>query len=158
MIEWAQSADVIWQYLVLFLIAAAPWLDVYLVVPLGVAWGLPPAAVAAVGFAGNFATVLLLALFFRQYSRWRDKRRQKKGITGPTKREQRARGVWERYGLPALALLGPIIVGTDIAAALALAFGASRTRVVAWMGISLAVWSALLAAGAAYGFAYMSWI
>jgi len=60
-------------------------------------------------------------------------RRDARGLA-PGKKETRARQVWERYGLPVLALLDPIIAGTDIAAAFALTFGA------------------------AYGFAYMNWI
>jgi len=158
MMEWASGVEEIWQYVILFGLAVAPWLDVYLVIPLGVAWGLSPVPVAIVGFAGNFATVLLLALFFRQFSIWREHRRKRKGLTAPSKRETRARQIWERYGLPVLALLGPIIAGTDIAAVFALTFGASRTRVVAWMAASLVLWSVLLAVGAAYGFAYMNWI
>lgn len=158
MLEWASQIEEFWQYVILFLLAIAPWIDVYLVIPLGVAWGLPPAAVAVVGFAGNFVTVLLLALFFRAFSEWRRKRRLRKGLTQPSKKETRARQVWERYGLPMLALVGPIIAGTDIAAAFALTFGSSRTRVVVWMAISLAAWSIALAVGSAYGFAYMDWI
>ena len=158
MMEWASGIEEIWQYALLFVLAVAPWLDVYLVIPLGIAWGLSPALVAVVGFAGNFATVLLLGLFFRQFSQWREKRRQRKGLTAPSKKETRARQVWERYGLPVLALLGPIILGTDIAALCALTFCSSRTRVIVWMAVSLVLWSAALAVGAAYGFAYMNWI
>ncbi len=152
MFEW------IWQYMLLFLLAAAPWLDVFLVVPLGIVAGLSPIAVAIVGFAGNFLMILLLGVFFKQFSKWRENRRLKKGITSASKKETRARQVWERYGLPGLALLAPVIVGTDIAALLALSFGSSRTRVIRWMAVSLAVWTITMTLGSVYGFGYMKWI
>jgi hypothetical protein len=155
MFEWIRELDVIWQYIALFLLAAAPWLDIFLVVPLGILWGLSPIAVSVIGFAGNFLMVLLLGLFFSQFAKWRASRRLKKGITAPSGRETRARRLWERYGLPGLALLAPIIVGTDIAAVLALTFGSSRPRVIGWMAVSLAIWTIVLAIGSVYGFGYM---
>jgi len=155
MIEWIQQTDGIWPYIVLFLLAAAPWLDVFLVVPLGIVAGLSPVAVAIIGFAGNFLLVLLLGIFFKQFSKWNTNRRLKKGITTSSKKETRARQIWERYGLPGLALLAPLIVGTDIAALLALSLGSSRKRVIQWMAVSLAVWTIVMALGSVYGFSYM---
>ncbi|MGO4350213.1 small multi-drug export protein [Paenibacillus sp. MCAF9] len=155
MIEWIQQTDGIWPYIVLFLLAAAPWLDVFLVVPLGIVAGLSPVAVAIIGFAGNFLLVLLLGLFFKQFSKWNTNRKLKKGITTISKKETRARRIWERYGLPGLALLAPLIVGTDIAALLALSLGSSRKRVIQWMAVSLAVWTIIMALGSVYGFSYM---
>lgn len=158
MLEWAEQAEGLWQYVTLFLLAAAPWLDVFIVVPAGIVWGLSPVAVAVVGFAGNFIMIVLLGILFNTYRKWRDNRRAKKGIEGPSKRETRARALWDRYGLPGLALLAPLLVGTDLAALLALTFGSSRTRVVGWMGASLAVWTIVLAFGSVYGFRYINWI
>lgn len=158
MFEWIQQSEGIWQYIVLFLLAAAPWLDVFLVVPLGIVAGMSPVAVAITGFAGNFLMILLLGVFFNQFTSWREKRRLKKGITTPSKKETRARQVWDRYGLPGLALLAPVIVGTDIAALLALTFGSSRTRVIQWMAVSLAIWTIAMALGSVYGFGYMNLI
>lgn len=158
MIEWIQQSEGIWQYILLFLLAGAPWLDVFLVVPLGIVAGLSPIAVAITGFAGNFLMTLLIGVFFKQFSQWRANRRLKKGITAPSKKETRARQVWERYGLPGFALLGPVILGTDIATLLALSFGSSRIRVIQWMAVSLAVWTIAMTLGSVYGFGYMKWI
>jgi uncharacterized membrane protein len=157
-IEWLSNVDRVWQYMSLFILAFAPWIDVFLVIPLGIAWGLSPIWVAIIGFAGNFLTVILLCYFFQKIVTWREKRRIKRGRTSLSKRETRARYIWERYGLPVLSLLAPVAVGTDIAAVLALTFGSLRIRVLGWMALSLALWSIALAIGSAYGFAYMQWI
>lgn len=156
MLEWAQEADVIWQYILLFLLAVAPWMDVSIIVPLGIVWGLSPVGVGLTAFVGNFLLILLLGLFFKQIAEWRTARRVKKSITAPTKRETRSREIWEKYGIPGLALLAPILVGTDIAAMLALTFGSSKTRVIGWMTVSLALWTIAFAVGSVYGFSFLS--
>lgn len=80
----------------------------------------------------------------------------KKGITTPSKKETRSRRIWERYGIPGLALLAPILVGTDIAAVLALTFGSNRTHVISWMTISLAVWTVIFVVASMYGFSLLN--
>jgi uncharacterized membrane protein len=158
LIEWAQDANIYIQYVVLFLFAAAPWMDVSIIVPLGIVWGLPPIGVSIVAFSGNFLLILLLGIFFKKIDRWRKNRKQKKGIQNPTKKERRSREIWEKYGIPGLALVAPIFVGTDIAAIIALTLGSSKTRVVGWMTISLAVWTIVFAIGSVYGFSLLNFI
>lgn len=156
--DWIQY---LWQYAVLFVLALTPWLEVFLVVPLGIAWGLHPVPVSIVGFVGNWIPVLLIGFFYTRISRWLKRRRARKlGVSEEEalttgKKETRARRIWERYGTPGLALIAPAIVGTDIAALLALAFGSSKRWVMIWITISLALWTIALAVGAHYGFAYM---
>ncbi|MEM1504094.1 small multi-drug export protein [Domibacillus sp. 8LH] len=156
MLEWAQEANAIWQYVVLFLLGAAPWMDVSIIVPLGVLWGLSPVGVGLTAFIGNFLLIVLLGLFFKQIAEWRTARRQKKGITSPTKRETRSREIWDKYGIPGLALLAPILVGTDIAAILALTFGSSKSTVVGWMAVSLALWTIVFVVASMYGFSFLN--
>ena len=152
-----------WEYLLLFGLAITPWLEVFLVVPLGIAWGLNPVLVSIVGFVGNWIPVLLIGFFYTQISRWIKRRRARKlGISEEEaltsgKKVTRARQIWDRYGTPGLALIAPAIVGTDIAALLALAFGSSKRWVMIWMTISLAVWTVILAVGTFYGLTYMDW-
>lgn len=153
-----------WEYVVLFGLALTPWLEVFLVVPLGIAWGLNPVTVSVVGFVGNWIPVLLIGFFFTQISRWIKRRRARKLGIGEEealtagKREARARKIWDRYGTPGLALIAPAIVGTDIAALLALTFGSSKRWVMIWITLSLAVWTVVLAAGAYYGLDYMNFL
>ncbi|MCS0787575.1 small multi-drug export protein [Cytobacillus firmus] len=156
MLEWAQDAPIYIQYAVLFLLAAAPWMDVSIVVPLGILWGLSPIGVSLTAFTGNLLLILLLGAFFKQVESLRQARKLKKGITEPSRKERRSKEIWQKYGIPGLALLAPIIVGTDIAAIIALAFGASKMGVIRWMTISLALWTIIFAAGAVYGFSFLN--
>jgi Ca2+/H+ antiporter, TMEM165/GDT1 family len=150
MVEWVQQSEGFWQYVTLFLISILPFLDVFYIIPVGVALGMSPIAVGIISFLGNFIMVIVFAMFFKQIAEWRNKRRVKKGKTGPTKRETRARHIWEKYGLPVFALLSPSILGTDIAALMALVLGSSKIRVVTLMGISLVIWSIVMTVGSMY--------
>lgn len=158
MIEWVQQADGIWQYIALFLISILPFLDVFYIIPVGIVFGMSPIAVGIIAFIGNFLMVIVFAIFFKQISEWRKKRREKKGKLQPSKRETRARQIWEKYGLPVFALLSPAILGTDIAALMALLLGSSRVKVISWIGISLVIWSIVMTVGSVYGFQYINWI
>lgn len=156
MFEWAEQASTFWQLIVLFLLGAAPWMDVSVIIPLGVLWGLPPVAVGITAFIGNFLLILLLGIFFKQINKWRTERRKKKGLVGPTKNETRSRAIWEKYGIPGLAIIAPVFVGTDIAAIFALIFGSSRERVIGWMTCSLAFWTVVFTICSAYGFSLLN--
>ncbi|WP_050184473.1 small multi-drug export protein [Domibacillus robiginosus] len=152
MLEWAEQADFIWQLVVLFLLGAAPWMDVSIIIPIGILWGLPPVAVALTAFIGNFLLLLLLGIFFEQINIWRLERKKKKGLIGPSKKETRSKVIWDKYGIPGLAIIAPIFVGTDIAAIFALIFGSSRKRVIGWMTGSLAFWTLIFTICSIYGF------
>ncbi len=158
MLEWAQSAEDIWKYLVLFLLAFAPWMDVSIVVPLGIVWGLQPIAVGVTAFTGNLILLLLLGFFFKQFVRWRKAQRLKKGVNTPSKKETKSRQLWERYGIPGLALLAPILVGTDIAAVVALTLGSNKGYVISWMTVSLAGWTIVFLVASVYGFSLLNFI
>lgn len=158
MIEWVQQTEGIWQYITLFLISILPFLDVFYIIPVAIVLGISPTVVGVIAFAGNFIMVLVFAMFFKQISNWNIKRKERKGITKQSKRETRARHIWEKYGLPTFALLSPALLGTDLAALTALIFGSSKYKVVAWMGISLVAWTIVMTIGSVYGFSYMKWI
>jgi Ca2+/H+ antiporter, TMEM165/GDT1 family len=158
MMEWVQQADGIWQYFALFLVSILPLLDVFYIIPVGIVFGMSPIPVGVISFLGNFIMVVVFAMFFKQIAAWRNRRREKKGITGPTKRETRARQMWEKYGLPVFALLSPGILGTDLAALMALVLGSSKTRVVTWLGVSLVLWTVVMTVGSVYGLKYITWL
>jgi Ca2+/H+ antiporter, TMEM165/GDT1 family len=144
-------------YISLFLLAAVPWIEVG-VIPIGILMGLNPVSVAVLGFLGNWITVILVILLFDRWNQWRQRRRSPRADGSgeeSSKRRKRARRLWERYGLPGLAFLSPLVTGTHIAAAVAMAFRAPKRSVTFWMSASLLLWTTILAIGAHYGFEWM---
>jgi Ca2+/H+ antiporter, TMEM165/GDT1 family len=145
-----------WEYLTVFALAATPFVELLVVIPLGIGYGLNPVAVGATTFAGNALPIVVIAAAYERFRTWRSTRMAATpdsvteeagdGHTGggpdaTGARGRRARRVWLRYGLPGLALLAPLATGVHVAALAALAFGAPRPRVVAWMLFSIAVWT-----------------
>ena len=63
----------------------------------------------------------------------------------------RARRLFDRFGLPGLALLGPLLTGVHFAALVALAAGARRRPTTVWLLGGVVGWSALAAAATVFG-------
>ncbi|MGG4490995.1 small multi-drug export protein [Metabacillus idriensis] len=146
-------------YTAVFIMAAIPLFEVYGVIPIGILAGLSPLAVSVVAFLGNAFTVILLILLVDKVKNFLQKRKMKKqGMTvmneeaasleaEDSKRSKRAKKIWRRAGLPGLTIIGPLLVGSHLAAFLSMSFGSKRTVVTGWMLVSLVIWSAAAGIG-----------
>ncbi len=142
--------ELFWQYILVFLAAATPWLEIMLVIPVAIGLGLSPIPVTLISFIGNALPVFGIVALFRQWERHR----------GPVRRNwsPRARRIWNRYGLPGIALAGPVITGVHLATVMALALEADRRRTVVWMSLSLFIWSVVTLAVTLAGFEGFRWL
>ena len=148
-----------WEYITVFLLAAIPWIEVVIVIPLGIAGGLSPVAVVILAFTGNLLTILMIIVLYDKWTAWRERRRERKGITKQvSKKRERAKQIWERYGLPGLAIVGPFFIGTHLTAVMGMAFGSRKSFVTFWMTFSLLVWTVGLTAASYYGLDYLNLI
>lgn len=139
-----------WAYVLVFLAAATPVLEVLVVVPSGVLAGLSPVPTAIVAVAGNLATVVLVAVAGdRVLAWWRRRRPRPDGA--PSARSRRGGELVRRWGVPGLAFLAPLTTGTHVGTVAALAIGAPRRRVLLWMSAGVAVWASVAAAATATG-------
>jgi hypothetical protein len=155
-------------YVLVFLAAATPVIEVLVVIPGAIAAGLAPVPVALVALAGNLTTVALCvvagdrivrAVRTRRASRSGGPEAQERGPGATGRgggRSGRARRILDRYGVPGLALIGPVLTGSHVAALAALGFGAPRGRVMIWMAIGLVVWAVPVTVAAAVGFGALS--
>ncbi len=140
------------EYLLVFLGGAIPWLEIALVVPLGIVSGLSPVGVMIAAFTGNLLTVLFVIFGFEKVKDWLTSRRKKKGKEGESKKTERGKRIWNKYGMPGVALLGPFFIGTHISAFIGLLFGAKKANVTIWMIASIALWTLVLGIATALGF------
>ncbi|RNF40881.1 small multi-drug export protein [Planococcus salinus] len=145
----------IYEYILVFLGAAIPWFEIALVIPLGIVWGLSPFWVMVVAFVGNMLTVLALIIGFDRFKDWYNKRQEKKG-KAKDKKSERAKNIWNKYGLPGLAMLGPILIGTHIAAFIGMTLGATKKNTTVWLTISIAVWTLAFGVLTAMGFDFFT--
>lgn len=105
-----EDAGGIVQYVLVFVFAAIPVIEVLVVVPIAIGLGLDPLLTGIVAFAGNVASVYALIRFHRRLSTWW-RRRRGTDETTPGGRYTRARRLWDRYGLPGLSMSGPVLTG-----------------------------------------------
>lgn len=145
----------IYEYVLIFLGAAVPWFEIALVIPLGIIWGLSPFWVMVTAFTGNMLTVLALIIGFDKFKDWYEKRQEKKGKKANA-RSERAKKVWNKYGLPGLTLLGPILIGTHIAAFIGLTLGADRKWTTLWSTVSIALWTIIFGVVTLTGFSFFT--
>jgi hypothetical protein len=121
-------------------------LEILVVIPIGIGLGLNAVGVAVSAFLGNVLPIYGIIAFYSQLKTWWDRRRENTE-TSSTRRE-RAQAIWNRYGLPGLAIVSPVATGVHLAATLALALGSRRRAVAAWMTLAIALWTVLLTVGA----------
>ncbi|MBP2239525.1 putative membrane protein [Cytobacillus eiseniae] len=146
------------SYFLVFLLAAVPLFELVTVIPLAIIGGLSPIPVAILGFLGNLLTILLLILFVDKIKLLLKTRKQKRvavteveGMEGEhtngthavqdSKKQKRARVLFDKYGLPGLTIFGPLLVGSHISAFMGMSFGSSRGLVTGWMIASLVIWT-----------------
>jgi uncharacterized membrane protein len=124
--------------------------EFWLAVPAGFAFGLHPAVTFIAMAAGGIIGVLVVLLPGERIGAWLARRRQGKPRS---KNAERARHVWDKYGLIGFAFFSPILPGAPLGALMALALGTPKWRVLLWFSVSLTIWSAGVTLVAAYGLA-----
>lgn len=139
----------LWTYLIIFLLAAIPFFEIAAIVPISIIGGVPAIPAMIIAFSGNMATIILLILFLDKIRTWR---RKKKSEEAPSKRHKRAKSLWDKYGLPGLAFIGPFFVGSHLSALLALTFGGGKAKTLYLMTASLFCWTIVLGVASYYGF------
>lgn len=173
--------NIIWAYVMVFILAAVPFFEVVGVIPIAVLGGLPILPVTILALLGNLLTVVLVIIFVDYIKEWRRKRRLKKqhkldqrrnevevieegeaeGRDGEEetvvegKRSIRAQKIWNKFGLPGLAIIGPFFVGSHITAFMSVTFGATRRLAIVWMTASLLFWGTVVAILAYLGFDFI---
>ncbi|MFA9558611.1 small multi-drug export protein [Evansella sp. AB-rgal1] len=151
------NLDLILQYLLIFIMAATPWLEILVVIPLGIAIGLHPVYVGIVSFIGNFIPILLIIYLMNCFSKtnWYIKRKERSSSKKKGRNEKALR-IFHKYGLPGLAFLGPLLTGIHLAAIIALSLHADKTKTTIWMGISLIIWSVMITISAFYSIDWLT--
>lgn len=142
-------------YLLIFLLGAVPFLEILVVIPLGVVAGMPTVPVTIFAFVGNILTVWLLILMMEQVQRWIGRRNEKKRKELSEKKTKRASTIWKKYGLPGLSILSPILVGSHLGVILAMSFGGGKRQITIWMTLSIAVWSIVIGVASYFGIDYL---
>ena len=138
-------------YIIVLLVGATPFLESTLIIPIGILAGLNAWSVTILSLIGNAITFLLAVILAEQFKKWLGKRRRTKKNSKGDKSEKASK-LWNKYGLPGLAIIHPVTVGSSHATALiALSLGASKKSTTLWVGGSIIVWAIAFAVLSFFG-------
>ena len=134
-----------WGLFGIFLAGAIPWMEAIAVVPSGIALGLNPIATVIAAVSGNAITIFVFAYAGSSIRARISRRRLAKGKSSESPRFEKAVKAFNRYGIYGMAALGPVIIGTQFAAAASVAAGVKPLRVSLLVTASMVIWSIVLA-------------
>ena len=137
--------DILLKVLTVFGLAAV---ELWAAIPAGLALDLHPVLIGVVSAAGAILGVIVILVLGERVRSWLLRRRG-----GEKRQHGRIYRIWVRYGVVGLGLLAPLLTGAPLGTALAIAFGAPPGRLLLWMSVGIAAWSALLTTAAALGLA-----
>lgn len=122
-------------------------LELWAAVPVGIAMGLPAVLVWSATLCGALVGVWIVVFAGDRLREWLVRRFGH----GRASEGGRLRRVWERYGVPGWGLVAPLALGAPLAAALGVALGAPRDRLLLWLGAGVALWTTVLTVMVALG-------
>ena len=129
----------------IFIAGATPWFEAIAVVPAGILFGLDPVLTVLAAVSGNAITIFLFAYAGASIRQWLIRRRETKGKSGESPKFQKAVVAFDKYGIYGMAALGPVLIGTQFAAAASVAAGVKPLKVSLLITLSMALWSVALA-------------
>ena len=135
-----------WGLIGIFIAGAIPWMEAIAVVPTGIILGLDPIATVIAAVLGNATTILIFAYLGSTIRAKIVERRVAKGKTSESPKFEKALMAFDRYGIYGMAFLGPIIIGTQFAAAASVAAGVRPLRVSILITSSMILWASAIAA------------
>lgn len=160
------------QPVIVALAGAIPFIEGEGATAIGIIGGIHPVIAVIAAVLGNFACVAVLVLLSaRARSAVVSKRRTRTAVpvgvsaidgdsalhgaaaqaqASESPRQTKFRNALERYGVPGVSLLGPLLLPTQFTATMLAATGVSTARVLFWQAVAIIGWStafALIATG-----------
>ena len=152
------------QPLIVAAAGAVPFVEGEGAPTIGIFGGLPPVVAVIAAIVGNFACVAALVLLGAGarkavVSRRRERRLVTAGQGGDLAADSTApvaddRGAarsakfqkaFERYGVPGVSLLGPLLLPTQFTAVMLAAAGVGKARILLWQGLAIVLWTTAVA-------------
>lgn len=145
-----EGATGVGAYLLVFLFAMIPGIEPFIVIPVGIGLGLNPVWTGIAALLGSITAVVVIVLAYHRITTWWY------GRTGDDLREsstryRRARRLWNRFGLPGLAVVGPILAGIHLTALVAVIGGTDTRMAIGWLSVGLVAWTLGLVAASVAG-------
>lgn len=151
------------QPLIVALAGAIPFIEGEVAVSIGIIGGITPVVAAIAAMVGNFACVAVLVLASsgaRQAVVNRSRAKTAALAGGGTAevpaadtvdtghgsaRREKFQRAFERYGVPGVSLLGPLLLPTQFTATMLAAAGVGKARILFWQALAIIGWTTVVA-------------
>lgn len=132
--------SIVYQYIAIFVIALVPFLEVFVAVPVGLLLNLPFIPVLLIGTAANWISVMVVIVYSTFIRTLLSKKNHSSHFLGT--RFTKAKIYFNRYGVPGISLIGPLIGANHIGALVCVMAKANKKRIILWQTISIVIWGA----------------
>ncbi|MBT2484739.1 MULTISPECIES: small multidrug efflux protein [unclassified Microbacterium] len=158
--NWVAQVPDLVQPLIVALAGAVPFIEGEGAATIGIIGGIPPVIAAIAAIIGNFVCVAVLVLASsgaRKAIVTRTRANEPVLAGGGTTtqpvdaadiendRKAARRGkfqrAFERYGVPGVSLLGPLLLPTQFTATMLAAAGVGKARILFWQGLAIIAWT-----------------
>lgn len=169
--NWVAQVPDLVQPLIVALAGAIPFIEGEGAATIGIIGGIPPVIAAVAAMVGNFLCVTVLVLA-SSGARTAIVSRSRAGATASAgggtvtdveieaqpndrkaARREKFQRAFERYGVPGVSLLGPLLLPTQFTATMLAAAGIGKARVLFWQALAIIGWTtavAVIVGGAVY--------
>ncbi len=138
---WTESLPETLQWLGVIAVSAIPFFESYGGGFLGVLIGMPLWAAIIAAVVGNMLSLTIVVYTAHGMRSAVVKGREPREMSeGKRKRREKAKRLFDKFGVPGVSLLGPFALPSQITAPLMVSFGANRNLVLIWMLVSVIVW------------------
>jgi hypothetical protein len=134
-----------WGLIGVFIAGAIPWIEAIAVVPTGIALGFNPIATVIAASVGNAITIFVFAYMSSNIRTFITNRRVLRGKSTESPKFEKALKAFDKYGIFGMAVLGPLIIGTQFAAAASVAAGVKPIRASIIITIATFLWATVIA-------------
>lgn len=127
------------QYLGVFFISFIPFVETPGGAIIGSLIGVPIILAAFISMIGNWISIMFIILpFDALLMKIRNRKSKKEGFIH--NRATKARERYDKYGVPGLALISPLVASAHIATFTSLAAGSNKRKVILWHTVSIVIW------------------
>ncbi|WP_431074244.1 small multidrug efflux protein [Microbacterium phyllosphaerae] len=150
------------QPLIVALAGAIPFIEGEGAVSIGIIGGIHPVVAAIAAMVGNFLCVAVLVIASSGartaiVNRNRSREAVLAGTTGGAAeaipadserggaRKEKFQRAFERYGVPGVSLLGPLLLPTQFTATMLAAAGVGKVRILIWQAVAIIGWTTIVA-------------
>ncbi|KQR39313.1 hypothetical protein [Microbacterium sp. Leaf159] len=150
------------QPLIVALAGAIPFIEGEGAVSIGIIGGIHPVVAAIAAMVGNFLCVAVLVIASSGartaiVNRNRSREAVLAGTSGGAvestaaeserggARKEKFQRAFERYGVPGVSLLGPLLLPTQFTATMLAAAGVGKVRILIWQAVAIVGWTTIVA-------------